>query len=68
MKEKAFRRFKGKYVKIDRLLPGSVRSFKLYGTAKDVEEDCLIFFTDHISAIPLEQIVGIEDLDNDRRG
>ena len=66
MKEEVLKRFKDKYVKIDRLLPGSERSFKLYGTVNAIESGCLIFFTDHVSAIPLEQVIGVEDLNNNR--
>lgn len=68
MEKEIVERFLGKFVKLEKrtMMPGR-NSWKLYGTLREVTDTSVIIFTDRQSAILLEDIVAIEEI-QERRG
>ena len=62
MRKEIIKYFVGKKVRLQRFAPGDVRPFNLYGVILSIGEDAVVFRTDRIGAIPIDQIVGIEEV------
>jgi len=68
MEKEVVEKFLGKFIKLEKrtLMPGR-NTWKLYGVIEEITGTAVIIFTDRRSAILLEDIVAIEEVQDQRQ-
>lgn len=68
MEKEIVEKFVGLFVLLEKLTPDPYRTFKLYGTIKEVTNESVVIFTDRLGVVRLQDVVSIrETLEKPRR-